>query len=61
MLIVGQAQGKVMQEEGVGAAEALIAVGASAAKDHKTLKYAALDMVAEDSREGPSSSTDWHR
>jgi hypothetical protein len=51
MLIVGQAQGKLMQDEGVGAAEALIAVAARAAKDHKSLRSAALDIVAEDSRE----------
>jgi hypothetical protein len=61
MLIIGQAQGKVMQDEGIGAAEALIAVAARAAKDRNSLKHAALDIIAEDSHERRSSSTDRHR
>jgi hypothetical protein len=48
MLVVGQAQGKLMQQQGVGAAEALIAVAARAARDHLALKHAALSIVTDD-------------
>jgi hypothetical protein len=48
MLVVGQAQGKLMQQRGFGAAEALIAVAARAAQDHLALKHAALSIVTDD-------------
>jgi hypothetical protein len=58
MLVIGQAQGTLMQHGGVGAAEALIAVAARAAKNQNSLKYAALDIVGEDSHEpGPRQRT----
>jgi hypothetical protein len=48
MLLIGQAQGKLMREGAVSAGEALLAVATRAAREQKNLKYAALDIVNEE-------------
>ena len=49
LLVVGRAQGMLMQQHDFGAAEALLAVAMRAARTHKDLKSAALDIVTQDS------------
>ena len=49
LLVVGRAQGMLMQHHDVGAAEALIAVAERAVRERKNLQSAALDIVKQDS------------
>jgi len=49
MLVVGRAQGMLMQEHDYSAAEALLAVAMRAARKHTNLKHAALDVSNDSS------------
>jgi hypothetical protein len=49
LLVVGRAQGVLMQHHDVGAAQALIAVAERAVRERKNLQSAALDIVKQNS------------
>jgi hypothetical protein len=48
LLVVGRAQGMLMQHHDVGAAESLLEVAMRAARNRKNLQSAALDIITED-------------
>ena len=50
MLLIGQAQGQVMQARNVGAYEALMAVFTRAARDRTALATAARSLIGETHR-----------
>ena len=47
MVLIGEAQGRLMKAHGVGEAEALLEMMKRAARDEKDLEYAARGIVTE--------------